>query len=254
MRLLCSLFFRATPLVILTAVALLSCSPGGTSSTEAALSTTDVLIESLDDLAKSTQQCETSVIAAVRDTQNDLGVVPASIEQTPRVDDLQTTELSETHQVNAIEQVAASQAAAPRLGGIARDWEQRWNIVEQQANIIENRFERVAVASINYWKKVDSITSAINDESLRDREAAKNEVARKSWNEVHERATAQIGKIQQLRAKGQDFLRVMQLAAMREDLGRHAEELTAISDDAESILMELKKLSQSGKSLIQSDL
>jgi hypothetical protein len=243
MRMMCSVFFRATPVIILTAIALLSCGPGGTSSTEAALSTTEVLIESLDDLSDSTQQCEASVTDAVRTTQADLGMLPAAIDGKNGLD----------ASVTVVEEASSSAGAKPRLGGIAQDWEQRWNIVEQQANLIESRFDRVEVASNNYWSKVDSITDAINDDELRDRETSKNVVARKSWDEVHQRAAAQIGKIQELRAKGQDFLRVMQLAAMREDLGRHAEELKAISDDAESILAELKNLSESGRSLIASE-
>jgi hypothetical protein len=239
--------FRATPIVILSGIALLSFSPGGTSSTEAALSTTEVLIDSLDELSNSTQQCEASVAAAVRDTQADLGTIPGAIDRS------KTGAVNDEVITASTDAIEESHRVVPRLGSIARDWEKRWNIVEQQANIIESRFERVDRASHHYWEKVDSITNAINDETLRDREASKNVVARKSWDEVHQRAATQIGKIQQLRSKGQDFLRVMQLAAMREGLGRHAEELKAISDDAESILAELKQLSECGKSLIRSD-
>lgn len=251
MRLLFSLMCQGTPLVVLTGIALLSCSPGGTSSTAAALSTTEELIGSLNELSKSTQQCDASVTSAVRETQSDLSMLPASID--PAIRSLDTNSAEIDLSVDAVDVRRTTNVAAPRLGGIAGDWEQRWSLVEQQANIIENRFDRVAVASKNYWDKVDSITASIHDESLKEREAGKNEVARTAWDEVHERAATQIRKIQKLRAKGQDFLRVMQLAAMREDLGRHAEELKAISDDAESILAELQKLSESGKSLIQSD-
>ena len=251
MRILFSLLCQGTPLVVLTGIALFSCCPGGTSSTQAALSTTEELIGSLNELSKSTQQCEASVTSAVRETQTDLGRLPIAIDSSVGSLDTNDSEIDSPAEPVAVTRISSD--GIPRLGGIAGDWEQRWNLVEQQANIIENRFERVAVASKNYWDKVDSITAAINDESLKEREAGKNEVARTAWDEVHERAATQIGKIQKLRSKGQDFLRVMQLAAMREDLGRHADELKAISDDAESILAELQKLSESGKSLIQSD-
>lgn len=209
---------------------------GDSSKTLLALATTRSLVESLDRLLESTQKCELCVSAAVDSTQSDL----------------ERDEISGSAGDDSASGEPVNSQDAVELGEIAEAWEQRWNLVEEQADLIEERFGHVQASSFAYWSKVAEITAGIRDEELRSRESEKNRVAQEAWIEVHEQAAVQIEKIQELRGKGQDFLRVLQLAAMREDLGKHTEELRTISEAAVGILEELQTLSEDGKSLIDS--
>ena len=227
-------------LLVFTVVVPSGCmNSGQVSQTQLALATTQALVESLDALLLATRGCEKSVLVAVEATRRELEQLPC--------------ETGDGHGVAADERSEAIEEAPVQLGGIAAEWEERWRIVEQQADTIETRFAEVQESANSYWARVEAITAGIGDEELREREAKKNAAAKEAWNEVHEKAAAQIGQIQQLRSEGQDFLRVLQLAAMREDLGRHTAELESISEVAEAVLKELETLSEDGKNLIQSE-
>lgn len=135
------------------------------------------------------------------------------------------------------------------LPDIAKTWEERWIIVHSQYDTLETTFSEVGTRSITYFEHLETITAEITDDDLRTAEESKNHVLKSNWTTAYEQASADIAELRGLIVKGDDFERILRLAAMRASLEEDILQLQAISEQAQVLLIDLEQLTVEGRRL-----
>lgn len=136
------------------------------------------------------------------------------------------------------------------LPQIALDWEQKWNKVSGQLEELERKFNDVGKASDAYWEKLNQVTDAIQDTTLREREKKKNQEAKQKWDEAYQNAQKQLDAAKALRDKGNDLKNVMIAAALRRQLAEYTSTLDQIAKETENLLNALDTLTAQGREIV----
>ncbi|MEL6922938.1 MAG: hypothetical protein AAFO94_02745 [Bacteroidota bacterium] len=140
---------------------------------------------------------------------------------------------------------------SPDLPKVSKDFEKDWSSIQSRYNKLKNDFEDVGKSSIEYFQKLDELSSNINSEQLRNEELAKNKVLKEKWEKTYVEAETSVNKITDVLAAGNDFHMVLVASSIRQKLEQNVSELSNIADQAKSLLKDLEAFTEAGRELVE---
>lgn len=143
----------------------------------------------------------------------------------------------------------ALQVKKPQLEGIAKDWEDRWTKVKEQAQTLEANLKAVGERSLKYFEQLESLANSISDPGLRGPEQEKNRALKQRWTQVYTAACKDVEKLRPVVVKGDDFHKILLGAALRQSLEKDMKAIEDIANQAEIVLRSLEPLTEEGRKL-----
>lgn len=135
-------------------------------------------------------------------------------------------------------------------------WETEWVEVHSKFDSLSKRFVAIGAAADDYFKQLNSITESIVDSEIKFLEQEKNRQLYDEWNAAYKQAAADLEALEILIDRGDDFEKILQLAALRVTISEDIVQVQEISVEAQSLLAQLGQLTVEGHKLIrgQSDM
>jgi type II secretory pathway pseudopilin PulG len=147
------------------------------------------------------------------------------------------------------DQTAQTPGPVVELSGLAKAWEEEWQTVHNQFDELEAKFSDVGKRSVAYFDQLNKIKEGIADADLKLAEEQKNKELLTRWTTAFEQASADIAGIKKQILIGDDFEKVLRLAAMRGTLEEDIKQLQEISHQAQTLLIQVEQLTIAGREL-----
>ena len=139
----------------------------------------------------------------------------------------------------------------PDLPKVSIDFEKQWTSIQKRYKGFKGDFENVGKTSRDYFAKLDELVNNINNESLRDKELAKNASLQSKWDQSYQDAKVSIEKVTEVLEAGNDFHMVLVASSIRQELEQNVDELNLIAVQAKELLSELEAFTQAGRELVE---
>jgi len=136
------------------------------------------------------------------------------------------------------------------ISSLAQMWETEWIEVHNRFGNLRSDFQQIGTASESYFQELDKITEAIKDAQIKATEQEKNQKLREEWDAAYTQASSDLSALDELINRGDDFEKILQLAALRATLSENIIQLQEISTEAQNLLVELGQLTVEGRRLI----
>lgn len=144
---------------------------------------------------------------------------------------------------------AGSTTPVIELSGLAKAWEEEWRTVHTHFDELEAKFSEVGEKSVAYFGQLEAIKEGISDANLKMEEETKNKELSERWTKAFQQASADIGELRKLIIIGDDFEKVLRLAALRGTLEEDIKQLQEISSQAQTLLVQVEQLTVAGREL-----
>ena len=139
----------------------------------------------------------------------------------------------------------------PDLPEVSKDFEKQWTSIQNRYKKFQKDFREVGETSDAYFSELNSLSSNISKESLKQEELAKNRALRDKWNISYKEAEVSINKVTQVLESGNDFHMVLVASSIRQKLEQNVGELKLISAQAKTLLQDLEAFTQAGRELVE---
>jgi len=139
----------------------------------------------------------------------------------------------------------------PDIPQVSKDFEKEWRSIMNRYGKLKNDFERIGKSSTAYFDELNNLSGAINDESLRNDELAKNKELEIKWTATYQEADKAINKVTKVLENGNDFHMVLVASSIRQKLEQNVEDLKNMSIQAKVLLSDLEVFSDEGRKLVQ---
>jgi len=164
-----------------------------------------------------------------------------------------TKSLSETVDKTVNQLSDETKPTKEKLADVSQDWEVSWNDILNEYESLTEYYGKIGTSSSQYFQKIDQVTQEIKDNSIRDQEMKRNKGQRKEWDNAYNQAEVNLKEIGKLLEDGNDFQRLLVLAAMRQQIYNRIEELKQISISAQELFRRLESFTETGRQLLNYD-
>jgi len=157
-----------------------------------------------------------------------------------------------TKLVSTLEEAEESLSAEnPDLPEVSKDFEKEWTTIQNRYSKLKRDFEKVGESSDNYFNELNTLSSSITKEELKQDELRKNKELKMTWDKSYREAQVSINKVTSVLESGNDFHMVLVASSIRQKLEQNVNELKVISEQAKALLQDLEMFTQAGRELVE---
>ncbi len=157
-----------------------------------------------------------------------------------------------TNLVESLEEAGESlMTENPDIPQVSKDFEKEWRSIMNRYDKLKGDFNSIGESSTGYFEELNSLSSAINNDDLRNQELAKNKELEVKWKATFQEADKAINKVTTVLENGNDFHMVLVASSIRQKLEQNVADLKNMSEQAKLLLSDLEVFSEAGRKLVQ---